>query len=175
MFKKVIFLDRDGVINEEVGYLHKIEDFKFIDGIFESLNKLHGLGYQFIIVTNQSGIGRGFFSKEDYILLDSWMKKEFEKNGVKILHSVFCPHTPSENCNCRKPKPGMFEECFKLFQISIEDSWMIGDSERDIEAAIKAGIRKNILVRSGHPISETTTKASIVIDSIRDLAKIIKI
>jgi len=83
--KKVIFLDRDGVINQEVGYLHKIENFKFIDGIFKSLKSLQELGYYFIVITNQSGIGRGLYSETDYLLLDKWMKKEFEKNGIRIL------------------------------------------------------------------------------------------
>jgi len=172
--KKVIFLDRDGVINQEVSYLHKIENFKFIEGIFNSLRIIQDLGYYFIVITNQSGIGRGLYSEKDYLLLDKWMKKEFEKNGVRILYSIHCPHTPEQKCDCRKPKPGMFINCFKLFQISKDDSWMVGDSERDIEAAIMAGITNNILVRSGHPISETTTKASIVIDSIKDITNIIK-
>ena len=174
MSKKVIFLDRDGVINQEVNYLHKIENFKFINGVFKSLRVLQELGYDFIVITNQSGIGRGLYSEKDYLLLDEWMKKEFEKNGIRILHSIHCPHTPEQKCDCRKPKPGMFINCFKLFQISKEDSWMVGDSERDIEAAIMAGITNNILVRSGHPVSEATTKASIVIDSIKDITNIIK-
>jgi len=172
--KKVIFLDRDGVINQEVNYLHKIENFKFINGVFKSLRVLQELGYDFIVITNQSGIGRGLYSEEDYLLLDKWMKKEFEKNGIRILHSIHCPHTPEQKCDCRKPKPGMFIKCFKLFEISKDDSWMVGDSERDIEAAMNAGITNNILVRSGHPISEETTKASTVIDSIKDITNIIK-
>jgi len=172
--KKIIFLDRDGVINQEVNYLHKIEDFKFIDGIFTSLSVLQRHGYNFIVITNQSGIGRGFYSEKDYYLIDEWMKNEFKKQGVDILYSLHCPHTPEQNCNCRKPKTGMFEKCFELFQISKEESWMVGDSERDIEAAIMAGIHNNILVRSGHPVYETTTKASIVIDSIKDINNVIK-
>lgn len=174
MGNKIIFLDRDGVINRETNYLHKIEDFIFIDGIFSSLKYLQNLGYQFIVITNQSGIGRGLYSEEDYFHIDKWMKKEFERKGVRILYSIHCPHSPEQSCDCRKPKPGMFISCFKLFQISKDESWMIGDSERDIEASIKAGINNNILVRSGHPISESTTKASTVIDSIKDITKIIK-
>jgi len=171
---KIIFLDRDGVINQEVNYLHRIEDFKFINGIFDSLRALQELNYHFIIITNQSGIGRGFYSEKDYLLLDKWIKKEFEIKGIKILYSIHCPHTPEQKCDCRKPKPGMFINCFKLFQISKDDSWMVGDSERDIEASTMAGITNNILVRSGHPISEETKITSIVIDSIADITKIIK-
>jgi len=172
--KKIIFLDRDGVINEEISYLHKIEDFIFIYGVFESLRLMQHLGYEFIVVTNQSGIGRGMYSTEDYLLIDKWMKNEFKKNGVRILHSIHCPHTPEQNCNCRKPKSGMLEECFTIFRISKKHSWIVGDSERDIEAGISAGLKNTILVRSGHPVDEKNTKARVVIDSIGDLTKIIK-
>ena len=174
MDKKIIFLDRDGVINEEKNYLHMIEDFIFIDGVFESLKLMQKLGYELIVVTNQSGIGRGLYSTEDFLTIDKWMKKEFERNNIKILSSVYCPHKPEQNCNCRKPKPGMLEKCFEKYQISKENSWIIGDSERDIEAGIRAGIKKTILVRSGHPIDEKNTKAKVVIDSIRDITQIIR-
>ena len=173
MDNKIIFLDRDGVINQEVNYLHRIEDFKFINGIFDSLRALQELNYHFIIITNQSGIGRGFYSEKDYLLLDKWIKKEFEIKGIKILYSIHCPHTPEQKCDCRKPKPGMFINCFKLFQISKDDSWMVGDSETDIQAAINAGIKNTILVRSGHPINETSTKATFVIDSLMNLPEVI--
>jgi len=172
--KKIIFLDRDGVINEEKNYLHMIEDFIFIDGVFESLKLMQKLGYELIVVTNQSGIGRGLYSTEDFLTIDKWMKKEFERNNIKILSSVYCPHKPEQNCNCRKPKPGMLEKCFEKYQISKENSWIIGDSERDIEAGIRAGIKKTILVRSGHPIDEKNTKAKVVIDSIREITQIIR-
>ena len=174
MDKKIIFLDRDGVINEEKNYLHMIEDFIFIDGVFESLKLMQKLGYELIVVTNQSGIGRGLYSTEDFLTIDKWMKKEFERNNIKILSSVYCPHKPEQNCNCRKPKPGMLEKCFEKYQISKENSWIIGDSERDIEAGIRAGIKKTILVRSGHPIDEKNTKAKVVIDSIREITQIIR-
>jgi len=151
-----------------------IEDFIFIDGVFESLKLMQKLGYELIVVTNQSGIGRGLYSTEDFLTIDKWMKKEFERNNIKILSSVYCPHKPEQNCNCRKPKPGMLEKCFEKYQISKENSWIIGDSERDIEAGIRAGIKKTILVRSGHPIDEKNTKAKVVIDSIREITQIIR-
>jgi len=171
---KAVFLDRDGVINHEQSYINKIKDFVFIDGVFESLSYLKKLNYILIIVTNQSGIGRGMYTKNDFLILNNWMLSKFLDKDIIIDDVFYCPHAPEANCNCRKPKPGMFEQCFKKFVISKKDSWMIGDSERDIEAAIMAGITNNILVRSGHPISETTTKASTVIDSIKDITNIIK-
>ena len=172
MKKKIIFLDRDGVINEEVNYLHQIEDFIFIEGIFQSLNYLKKFGYEFIIITNQSGIGRGLYDENDYQKLDLWMKSVFKKHDLDILFSIHCPHTPEDNCNCRKPKTGMFEYCFQKYSISKENSWMIGDSKRDIEASLSAGINNNILVRSGHPIPEDIRNI-IIIDSIKQVHQVI--
>ena len=172
MKKKIIFLDRDGVINEEMNYLHQIEDFIFIKGIFQSLNYLKKFGYEFIIITNQSGIGRGLYDEKDYQKLDLWMKSIFKKHNLDILFSIHCPHTPEDNCNCRKPKTGMFEYCFQKYSISKENSWMIGDSKRDIEASQAAGINNNILVRSGHPIPEDIKNITII-DSIKEVHQVI--
>jgi len=170
--KKIIFLDRDGVINKEVNYLHMIEDFIFIEGVFESMHYLKGLGYEFIVITNQSGIGRGIYKEGDYKKIDLWMKDVFKKHNLDILYSIHCPHKPEDNCNCRKPKPGMFNECFQKYPISKTKSWMIGDSMRDIEASLAAGISKNILVRSGHPIEEGTKNIDII-DSIKEVGQVI--
>jgi len=170
--KKIIFLDRDGVINKEVNYLHHIKDFIFIEGIFESMHYLKKLGYEFIVITNQSGIGRGFYKENDYKKIDLWMKKIFRKHNLDILQSVHCPHAPEENCNCRKPKTGMFEFCFQEYSISKEDSWMIGDSERDIEASLAAGIKNNVLVKSGHPIPDGIKNIPII-DSIKEIQQVI--
>jgi len=170
--KKIIFLDRDGVINKEVNYLHRIEDFVFIEGIFESMHHLKRLGYEFIVITNQSGIGRGLYKEYDYKKIDLWMKAVFKENNIDILYSIHCPHAPEENCSCRKPKPGMFESCFQKFSISRKKSWMIGDSVRDIEDSLAAGINNNILVKSGHPITEEIKNIPIL-ESIKDIRQII--
>jgi len=170
--KKIIFLDRDGVINEEVNYLRNIEDFVFIEGIFKSMHYLKELGYEFIIITNQSGIARGLYSEADYKKIDLWMKSVFKKHNLDILDSIHCPHKPEDDCNCRKPKPGMFDFCFQKYSISKENSWMIGDSKRDIEASLAAGINNNILVRSGHPISEGIKNIPII-DSIKEIHEVI--
>ena len=91
---KTIFLDRDGVINKEIEYLYKIKDFQFIDGIFESCIHFQRLGYEIIIVTNQSGISRGYYSEEDYQKITQWMINKFNKNTIKILDIFHCPHNP---------------------------------------------------------------------------------
>jgi D-glycero-D-manno-heptose 1,7-bisphosphate phosphatase len=171
---KTIFLDRDGVINKEVGYLHKIEDFKFIDGIFDACLFFLKLNYQIIIVTNQSGIARGYFNHSDYQKLTQWMLNQFFTKNISILGTYYCPHGPESICSCRKPMPGMFFEARDKFNINMEESWMIGDSETDIEAAINAGILNTILIRNGHLIDELSSNSKFIINSIKQSEQIIK-
>ena len=163
---KTIFLDRDGVINKEVNYLHKIDSFIFIDDIFESCQYFLSAGYEIIIITNQSGIARGYYSQNDYEKLTNWMLDQFTKNKVSILDIFYCPHSPDSNCNCRKPKPGMFFSATKKHKINLNESWMIGDKETDIIAANNAGIYNTILVESGHKIDKKNTNAKYILDSI---------
>ena len=170
---KTIFLDRDGVINHEVNYLHKISEFKFINGIFESCLNFQELGYQIIIVTNQSGIARGYYKESDYEKLTQWMLGQFNKHNVNILNVFHCPHGPESSCDCRKPKPGMFLKAKNQYDIDMGKSWMIGDSEVDISAAASCGIENTILVKSGHKIDESITKAKFILDSIKKSKKII--
>ena len=170
---KTIFLDRDGVINKEVGYLHKIEDFIFIDGVFEACLTFKKLNYRIIIVTNQSGIERGYFTLFDYKKLTKWMLNQFSKKNISILDVFFCPHGPKSKCDCRKPRPGMIIDAMNKYNIDLEKSWMIGDKETDIEAANLAGISNTILLRSGHKINESDSKSKYIIDSIKDSINLI--
>lgn len=170
---KIIFLDRDGVINKDIGYLHKTEDCSFINGIFEACNYFKSIGYQIVIVTNQSGIERGYFSNKDFQIITKWMIDKFENNNINILDIFHCPHSPKSNCNCRKPKPGMFFEAKNKHNINMQESWMIGDSERDISAANLAGIKNTILVRNGHKINEEKSSALFFLDSIKQAKQVI--
>ena len=136
---KVIFLDRDGVINKEVGYLHKIEDFDFIDGVFDACLDFQSSNYEIIIITNQSGIERGYYSEKDFHTVTDWMLDQFKDHGVSILDVFYCPHGPESSCDCRKPKPGMFNQAHDKHNVDMEKSWMIGDKEADIKAANSAG------------------------------------
>ena len=170
---KTIFLDRDGVINKEINYLHKIDDFEFIDGIFDACLYFQQLGYKIIIVTNQSGIARGYYSESDYQKLTQWMLGQFEKNNINILDIFHCPHGPNSGCNSRKPKPGMFLKAKAKYNINMEDSWMIGDMEADVKAANSAGIQNTILVRSGHKIDESISSARFILDSIEQSKQVI--
>ena len=170
---KTIFLDRVGVINKDVNYAYKIVDFEFIEGIFDVCIYFQDLGYKIIIVTNQSGISRGYYSENDFQTITNWMLAQFKKNDINILDIFHCPHSPSSNCDCRKPKPGMFIEAKNKHNINMVKSWIIGDSERDIRAAILAGIQNTILVRSGHTINETNSNATFFLDSIKQINQII--
>jgi D-glycero-D-manno-heptose 1,7-bisphosphate phosphatase len=171
---KTIFLDRDGVINKEEGYLHKIENFIFIDGVFDACLFFQKLDYQIIVISNQSGIARGYFNVDDYKKLTQWMLSEFLKKDISILDNFYCPHAPKSNCRCRKPMPGMFFDAVDKYNIDINKSWMIGDKETDIEAANHAGINNTILVRSGHIIDEYNSNSKFIIDSIKQSNEVIK-
>ena len=171
---KTIFLDRDGVINKEVGYLHKIEDFIFIDGVFEACLSFKKLDYQIIIISNQSGIARGYFTLFEYEKLTKWMLTQFSKQNISILDVFFCPHGPKSKCSCRKPKPGMLVDAQNQYNIDLEKSWMIGDKETDIKAANLAGINNTILLRSGHLINESNSNSKFIINSIKQSKEVIK-
>jgi len=170
---KTIFLDRDGVINHEKNYLFKVKDFEFINGVFEACQYFESFDYKIIIITNQSGISRGLYSEKDFIKINDWMLDQFKLNGVRILDVFYCPHLPDSSCNCRKPKPGMLIEAKNKYDIDMQNSWLIGDKEDDISAANNAGINKTILVKSGHKINQTKSKAKYILSSIKDTSNII--
>ena len=150
---KAIFLDRDGVINEDFGYVHRIENFHFMPGVFEALRHFKALGYKLILITNQSGIGRGYYSEEDFQKLTNWMQERLEKEGVRLDAIYYCPHHPQQGCDCRKPEPGMITQAAKEHGIDLTNSWMIGDKPSDIEAANRAGVGHTILLKKEGPKS----------------------
>ena len=170
---KTIFLDRDGVINKDINYLHKIDDFEFIDGIFDVCLYFQSLGYKIIIITNQSGISRGYYNHSDYQKVTQWMLDQFRYKNINILDVFHCPHGPDSTCDCRKPKPGMFLKAKDKHNIDMEKSWLIGDNEIDVIAANDAGIENTILVRSGHRIDESISKTRFILDSIQQAKQVI--
>jgi len=146
--KKALFLDRDGVINIDKNYVHKIDDFEFVDGIFDLCRKKQNDGYLIFVITNQAGIARGFYDEDDFAKLTMWMTEQFEARGIVITKVYFCPHHPDfdGDCDCRKPKPGMILQAAKEFDIDLTGSLLIGDKKSDLDAGRNAGITNLILV-----------------------------
>lgn len=152
MDKKVLFLDRDGVINIDYGYVHKLEDFTFINGIFDLVKRANRLGYLVIIITNQSGIGRGYYSLSDFEVLCAWMIDRFKDKGAKINKIYYSPYHPTKGKGrflkddiSRKPNPGMILKACDEFDIDLTNSILIGDKVSDITAGRRAGVGRNIL------------------------------
>ena len=170
---KTIFLDRDGVINIDKNYLYKVDDFEFIDGVFDACLYLSNLNYKIIIITNQSGIARGYYTETDFKNVNDWMIHQFSLHKINILDTFYCPHSPEDNCLCRKPKPGMLLKAQKKHAIDMSNSWLIGDKEDDISAANSSGIFNTILVRSGHKIDESRSKAKYFLDSIHESISVV--
>lgn len=149
---KALFLDRDGVINVEKNYVYKIEDFEFIDGIFELVRSYQEQGYLIFVITNQAGIGRGYYTEDDFLNLTDWMLERFEEQGIKITEVYYCPYHPTHGIGeylkdsiDRKPNPGMILKAKEKYDIDLGNSVLIGDKESDIEAGKAAGILKLIL------------------------------
>ena len=146
MKTKALFLDRDGVINIDYGYVYQIEKFEFIEGIFELLQLFLKEGYLLFIVTNQSGIGRGYYGEEDFQRLTAWMLDEFKREKIEIVSVEHCNHAPEEQCGCRKPATGMVDKILKNNEIDLANSWLIGDKQSDIDLAINSNIKHTIAI-----------------------------
>lgn len=133
---RAVFFDRDGVLNIDRGYVSRIEDFEWVDGAREAVSAVRRAGWLAVIVTNQSGIGRGFYSEEDFLVLTSWMLGDIDVDGV-----YYCPHHPDEECVGRKPRTGMIAAAQRDFKMDLSRSVLVGDKETDMEAAKAAGMR----------------------------------
>lgn len=149
---KAIFLDRDGVINKEIGYVSAIENFILTDEIIPFLKTMQAAGFIFIVVTNQSGIAKELYTHYDVEVVHSHLLKLMRENKIKIAEIYYCPHhSDVERCTCRKPDSGMLEKAIARFNINITKSYMIGDKERDTMAGEKAGV-KSIHIESDAPL-----------------------
>ncbi len=151
---KVAFLDRDGVINKDTGYTHKIEGFEFIDGCIAALKTLQASGYKIIVATNQSGIGRGYYSEDNYQQLTNWYRAQLAQQGVNITDVFHCPHAPEDNCSCRKPAAGLFLQAAERYNIDFSASLMVGDKLSDLQAAKKMDVSRLVLLNK-HQVDES--------------------
>lgn len=152
---KALFLDRDGIINVDHGYVYQKENFEFVEGIFDVCLDAQKKGYMLIVITNQSGIGRGKYSVEQFKQLSNWMTEQFKAKNIVIADVYFCPHHPTNAtseylkvCTCRKPQPGLILKAAEKYQIALSESVFIGDKVSDMKAAIAAGIKNRILLAS---------------------------
>ena len=179
MAKIAVFLDRDGVINQDTGYVSCVDDFHFIDGTIEALQILKKKGYCLVVVTNQSGIARGYFTEEQFMSLTEWMDWSLADRDVDLDGIYFCPHHPTagvgeyrQECNCRKPAPGMLLDAAKDLKIDLANSYMVGDKAGDLQAAKAAGVGHKVLVRTGKTLTEEAIAlADEVQDSLLTFAK----
>ena len=165
--RKVLFLDRDGVINIDHGYVYQAEKFEFVEGVFDACKAFQQAGFDIVVITNQSGIGRGYYTEQDFHKLTTWMVSQFANHDVTILDVMFCPHHPEKalpeylkTCDCRKPAPGMLLEAINKHDIDPKVSIIVGDRSSDIHAGINAGLAHKFLVRTGKTISEQGEKVA---------------
>lgn len=142
---KAVFLDRDGTINIDYGYVYEIKKFKYLPNAIKGLKILNDLGYLLIIVTNQSGIGRGYYTIADFNKLNDYMLNDLKEKGVNIAKVYMCPHTDNDKCSCRKPEVSLFYQAIKEFDIDLSKSYLIGDKERDLSLCEKENIKGILL------------------------------
>ena len=180
--KKAIFLDRDGTINVEKDYIYKSEDLVFEEGTIEALKTFKNLGYILIVVSNQSGIARGYFTEKDLNIFNNSMNEILKKNGVEITEFYCCPHHPDgigeykKVCECRKPNNKMIEEAIKKYNIDREKSYMIGDKTSDIGAGLKSNL-KTVLVKTGYGLKDMEKidkNETLVCENLKDFSEILK-
>ena len=180
--KKAIFLDRDGTINVEKDYIYKSEDLVFEEGSIEALKTFKNLGYILIVVSNQSGIARGYFTEEDLNIFNNNMNEILKKNGVEITEFYCCPHHPDgigeykKVCECRKPNNKMIEDAIKKYNINREKSYMIGDKTSDIGAGLKSNL-KTVLVKTGYGLKDmekVDKNETLIYENLKDFSEILK-
>lgn len=151
--RRAAFLDRDGVVNIDHGYVFRREDFEFVPGTLAACARLHQQGMLLVVVTNQSGIGRGLYSEDDFRRLSSWMSAEFAAAGAPLAGLYHCPHHPQATlaqfrlaCDCRKPAPGLLLAAARELSLDLSRSVLFGDKASDIEAAAAAGVPRRVLL-----------------------------
>lgn len=178
--RRALFLDRDGIINHDIGYTHKIEDFKFIDGVFDLCRTAVERGYILIVVTNQAGIGRGLYTETDFLRLTDWMLGVFESEKAPITDVFFCPYHPEHGIGeyradsfDRKPNPGMFLKAAEKHSISMADSIMIGDKDSDMDAAFRAGVGRRLMMSAENQRSVHSRYSTDVVHSLDEARELI--
>ena len=169
--RRALLLDRDGVINFNHGYVHTPEHTDWVPGIFELVALAHRHQVLVIVVTNQAGIGRGYYSEDEFLEYTAWMHAQFAQRGTPLLATFWCPHHPDAGsgeyrveCECRKPRPGMLLAAAERFDLDMHASWMIGDKPSDLEAAATAGVGNRWLLQQADGLVDLTRTLAMMID-----------
>ncbi|TLD96156.1 D-glycero-beta-D-manno-heptose 1,7-bisphosphate 7-phosphatase [Helicobacter jaachi] len=171
---KCAFFDRDGVINKDLGYVYRIEDFVFCDGLFELLQTLKAQDYLLLVITNQSGIARGLYTESHLHTLHTYMQQCLQdKLGFNFDRIYFCPHAPEAHCECRKPNIGMIKQACKDFEIDLSRSFFVGDKITDMQCAQNANINEKFFL-SNTNLADNSLKNVQNITTLRQLHSIIK-
>ena len=176
---RALFLDRDGVINKDTHFLYKIDEVIFVDGIFDLCLSAQQRGYIIVIITNQSGIARGYYTEKDYKILMRWMNVQFVEQGITVTDTFYCPHHPTsglrgykKKCNCRKPSPGMIISAMNKYNIDLQASLFVGDRVSDMFSAQAACVGQKILFRASNNFDSSDVNiADKVIDNLTDAIK----
>ena len=152
-FRPAVFLDRDGTINVDKGYVHRIDQWEWIPNVVPAMRSLVAAGFSLVVVTNQAGVARQLYGETDCDRLHQWMEEQLAHQGISLTGVFHCPHHPdfgtNRRCNCRKPRPGMLTRAATELSLDLSRSWMVGDKVSDVEAGIAAGVRP-LLVLTGH-------------------------
>lgn len=159
--KKAVFIDRDGTITKDVPFCSRPEDLELVDGAAQSIKKLNDAGFLVIMITDQSGIGRGYFTEDTLNKIHKKMKQDLAKKGARVDGIYYCPHHPDDNCDCRKPKTGLIKKALQDFDISLSGSYVIGDRPRDVELAERIGgipIKVDNLSSDGISFNDAVTR-----------------
>jgi len=182
--RRAAFLDRDGVINLDHGYVYRPEDFDFVPGTLEAARELARQGYALVVITNQSGIGRGLYTEADFAVVTQWMKQKFAEAGAPLAGVYFCPHHPTDavgeyrrDCDCRKPAPGMILRAARELGLDLARSVLFGDRRSDLAAAQAAGVPRRFLLATdgvGMPADTedgglATARFGSLLDAVRAL------
>ena len=171
--RKVVFLDRDGTIIEDKIYLNDPNDIHYLPNVFESLKKMRDAGFDFVIVTNQSGVARGIVDPKNIQEIHRRIRNEFNKIGVDILDFFYAPYLPVTNHYLRKPNPGMLFEAAQKYKIKLEESWMVGDRMTDVEAGHRAGTKTALLGNLEPPEESPFLPPEVHVESLLDVANAI--
>lgn len=144
---RFVFLDRDGTLVADAGYTHRLADYALLPGVVEGLTRLQGAGFGLAIVTNQSGIGRGFYDEAAYAAFQQHLEADLVRQGIAIARSYHCPHAPAAGCACRKPEPGLVLRARDELGATLAESFVVGDGAGDVELATRAGCRGAVWIR----------------------------